>query len=446
MLPASALLTVSVLVLASFSAGLLPSLQAASGPSFTFAVAGDFSSGSQAVAVSSLWGETAPSLSIGAGDLSYANLPPLIWCSGIWSVAVGTHDGFLMVGDHDTYYNDRLTNDLPYGYWENVTGYANSCGLKGTGVNWFGSGTVSDNLACNKGSDLSVFDTCFGREMYVDYPPSSPLVRFIVLCDGIPSYPNATAWCDYGSSGTDAANHFTWLDNTITQARESGIRWIVVLNHDHSWAAGPYGITYSSDLWNHLIADKVDVFISGEEHNYQRSYPLICPTLDHDWYQNQNGSDAVACIGNSSKNTYLHGQGLLYLISGTGGQVLNKFNRTNIDWVSNSGYFAALNDTTWGFNLFNVTSTSLSARFIPAVGSFTDNWTIDYPSVVGGTVVELNGLALIVPFEVTLVASVACVAVIIYYRRKTRVDSDLPVTSAQSAASNQPDRRIISLP
>src|SRR5215831_2006403 len=222
-----------------FGQGVMPTLHAAgSSPGFTFGVAGDFSGGTQAKAVAALWAKHQPSLSIGLGDLSYAN----------------------------------------------------SCGVKGTGISWTGSGTVSNDHACNTSSNLAIFDTCFGREMYVDYPSSSPLVRFIVLCDGILSHPNATAWCNYGSSGTDAANHLTWLDNTVAQARQESIPWIIVLNHDHYFAAGPYGINYGSDLWNHLIADKVDIFITGEEHNYQRSYPLVCPTGSHDYYQNNNAT------------------------------------------------------------------------------------------------------------------------------------------------------------
>ena len=376
---------------------------------FSFAVAGDFSHGSQAVRVSSLWAQSDPSLSIGLGDYSYSNTPPSNWCTSIWNAAVGSGDGFLVVGDHDTYLTDRLTNNLAYGYWENATGYANSCGLRGSGVNWVGSGVVSNNHACSPLPALSLFDTCFGREMYIDYPSTAPLVRFIVLCDGIPSIPNATAWCNYGSTGTDAANHLAWLDNTVAEAKANGIPWAVVLNHDHAWAAGPYGISYSSSLWNHLIADKVDIFITAEEHNYQRSYPLVCPTMNHDWYQNQNGTLVPSCIGDTSKSAYTHGEGLLYLISGTGGQSHNSFNSSNVDWVSNSGYFAALNDTTWGFNSFNVTSTSISASFIHAIGNFTDNWSISYPSTVGGTILAVNQLALTIPYAVTAMLVVICV-------------------------------------
>ena len=366
--------------------------------SFTFAIAGDFSHGAPATAVTTLWGRDHPSLSIGLGDYSYANTPPSTWCTSIWNTAVGSGDGFLVVGDHDTYYSDRLTNDLSFGYWENATGYANSCGMKGSGVNWTGSGTISNNHACNISTDLNLSDTCFGREMYVDYPASSPLVRFIVLCDGVPSIPNSTAWCDYGSTGTDASNHFAWLDSVVNQARQSGIPWVIVLNHDHSWAAGPYGISYSDALWNHLITDKVDVFITAEEHNYQRSYPLLCPTVNHDWYQNPNSTLVPSCFGSTSRSSYSHGNGLVYLISGTGGQSHNRFNTTDIGWVSNQGYFAALNDTSWGFDMFNVTSTSISATFNPAVGNFTDRWSISYPSTVGGTILVSDVLMGIIPF------------------------------------------------
>lgn len=407
--------------LALFSAGPMPVLHGlVSASSFTFAIAGDFSHGVPANAVSALWGKDHPDLSIGLGDYSYANTPPSTWCTSIWNTAAGGGDSFLVVGDHDTYYSDRLTNDLSYGYWENVTGYANSCGLRGSGVSWIGSGTISNNHACNTSSDLSLYDTCFGREMYVDYPASSPLVRFIVLCDGVPSIPNATAWCDYGSTGTDASNHLAWLDNTVKQAQQIGIPWVIVLNHDHSWAAGPYGISYSNSLWNHLISDKVDIFITAEEHNYQRSYPLLCSTVNHDWYQNPNATLVPSCFGSNSKSSYSHRDGLIYLISGTGGQSHNRFNTTDIGWVSNQGYFAALNDTSWGFSMFSVTSTSVSATFNPAIGNLTDRWFLSYPSTVGGMVLGGDSPARTIPFAIAVTLYATSTRLFASYRKKRR--------------------------
>jgi len=404
-----------------FGQGVMPTLHAAgSSPGFTFGVAGDFSGGTQAKAVAALWAKHQPSLSIGLGDLSYANSPPGVWCTSIWNGAVGAGDGFLVVGDHDTFQADRLTNYVSYGYWENTTGYANSCGVKGTGISWTGSGTVSNDHACNTSSNLAIFDTCFGREMYVDYPSSSPLVRFIVLCDGILSHPNATAWCNYGSSGTDAANHLTWLDNTVAQARQESIPWIIVLNHDHYFAAGPYGINYGSDLWNHLIADKVDIFITGEEHNYQRSYPLVCPTGSHDYYQNNNATLVRSCMGDTGRIFYSHGEGLIYLITGTGGQAHNPFNYTNNNWITNNGYFAALNDTTWGFNKFTVTPTTITDTFESATGSFTDTWSILYPETVGGAVRGIDKLVLVAPFLVSSALVIALSMVVVLYRRQTK--------------------------
>lgn len=383
-------------------------------------MAGDFSRQSSATSVTTLWGKNQPALSIGVGDYSYANFPPSNWCTAFWNIAVGSRDGFLAVGDHDTYYGDRLTNDTTYGYWESATGYANSCGLKGSGVSWVGSGTVSNNHACNTSTNIALFDTCFGREMYVDYPLSTPLVRFIVLCDGIASRPNATAWCDYGPTGTDAMNHFTWLDSIVKAGHDAGIRWVVVLNHVYDWAAGPYGISYSDELWNHLINDKVDLLISGDEHNYERSYPLTCQKTSGDnWYQNKNGPIVQSCIGDTNASVYEHGEGLLYLISGTGGQTLNRFNTTNVDWLSNSGYFSALNDTTQGFNLFTVTSTTISDVFTPAVGSFSDNWSISYPSAVGGTLLGVDWLAPLNPYlESVVLIGAILVIVIVFDRRK----------------------------
>ena len=405
-------------VLALLGAGSDPDLHGLESQSFTFAIAGDFSAGSHATAVASLWEARQPTLSLGLGDYSYANSPPSNWCTAIWNLAVGNRDGFLAIGDHDTYYGDRLTNDSAFGYWEGATGYANSCGVKGSGVDWTGSGSVSNNRACNTSNVLSLFDTCFGREMYVDYPQVSPLVRFIVLCDGVLSNPNATAWCNYGPSGADASRHFAWLDRTVGEAHDRAIPWIVVLNHQHYWSAGPYGINYSADLWNHLIADGVDIFITGNLHNYQRSYPLVCPTTSHDWYQNKNGPLVPGCIGNTSRGSYVHGEGLVYLITGTGGQDLDRFNASSVSWLSNMGYTASLNDTSWGFSLFSVTSMRISASFVSAIGSFTDSWSISYNGPIGGRILGTDSSQLIVAYTITAVLGATAAAVVLHGRRK----------------------------
>ena len=164
----------------------------------------------------------------------------------------------------------------------------------------------------------------------------------------------------------------------------------------------------------------MDLLISGDEHNYERSYPLTCQKTSGDnWYQNKNGPIVQSCIGDTNASVYEHGEGLLNLISGTGGQTLNRFNTTNVDWLSNSGYFSALNDTTQGFNLFTVTSTTISDVFTPAVGSFSDNWSISYPSAVGGTLLGVDWLAPLNPYlESVVLIGAILVIVIVFDRRK----------------------------
>src|SRR5260370_4500148 len=63
------------------------------------------------------------------------------------------------------------------------------------------------------------------------------------------------------------------------------------------------------------------------------------------------------------------GEGPLFLITGTGGGLLDHINATDGDY----GYFASLNATTYGYSKISVTANSLQGQFIPTSGgSFKD--------------------------------------------------------------------------
>jgi hypothetical protein len=397
-----------------------PPLNAATPTQITVAIGSDWTTFSETVTNAGTWNTKNPTLSIGTGDYGYGSTVSS-FCTSIWNVAVPTNgDGILVIGTHDTDNPDRLTNDNGVGStgtWEASAGYENTCGLKGTGINWIGSGTVSNNRACDTANVATNIFTCLGREGYFDYPSATPVARFIVTCDGINSTPNATAWCNYDSTTNDGKAHFTWLDAVISAGKNRG-EWTIVLNHVEDWN-GFEGTQYPDDFWNHMITGGVDLLIQGGNHAYERSYPLTCQKTNGaaNWYQGVNAT-SNACIASTNANTYAKSQGLIYLTDGDVGQSFHNFCQFTTDkditgtactqshytdWKSNNGYFAVNNDTTWGFNYLTIQQTGLTSTYVNcpktscdysstgipagAQGGFTDTFTIGnlLSTTTGGT-------------------------------------------------------------
>ncbi len=206
----------------------------------------------------------------------------------------------------------------------------------------------------------------YAAEYRFDYPPSSPLVRVIMigadLTIGNVSY-------DY----VRGTARYTWLSDAIDGARAAGIPWVVVGMHKVCLTTGGKTCEIGTDLMNLLIQKRVDVVLQGHEHAYERSKQLAldpagCPEVP------AGSFDADCVVDDGQDGLYAKGAGTVFVIDGT-------FGRESLDQPRSgdpeAGYFASMNGTTFGFTRYMVTEDRLEARFVKSVGSFTDGFDIE---------------------------------------------------------------------
>src|SRR3990172_8366396 len=121
-----------------------------------------------------------------------------------------------------------------------------------------------------------------------------------------------------------------------------------------------------------LRADKrVDLVLSGHDHNYQRSHqiatnPLTCPTVPRTVF------DPDCVVDGGADGAYAKGAGTVFVVSGGFGKGWYPINPAD----PGAPPFGGTDMTTNGFVLYTVTSESIQARFVNSLGSFTDTFTI----------------------------------------------------------------------
>ena len=173
---------------------------------------------------------------------------------------------------------------------------------------------------------------------------------------------------------TAGSQRYLWTEQAIDGARTASIPWVVVGMHKPCITVGLYDCDPGPDLFNLLLSKKVDLILSGHEHNYQRSHQLRlgagCTTLTPNVYN-------AACVADTDSN-FTQGSGSVAMVVGTGGQTAYDVSSTDPE----ANYFAATNglnkNSTFGVLDVNATADTLSASFVRASGgTFTDSFTID---------------------------------------------------------------------
>lgn len=302
--------------------------------SVDFNAVGDFGSGSAAQATFAALGAQQDDLTVALGDYSYSTtVTEEQWCD---LVKAGVGEGYpfeLVSGNHESNgqngfidtYATCLPNQLP--------------GLRGT----------------------------YGRQWWVDYPSTSPLVRFVALSPGIP-FPAGNF--DY-SAGSD---RYQWAAAAIDGARAAGIPWVVVAMHVPCLSVGNYGCTGVEDLTNLFVNKKVDLVLSGHEHLYQRTHQIStgpgCATI-------VPGTFTASCVADND-NAYAKGRGTVFATVGTGGVESRAANLTDPELPWFSAVSASNQNPAFGFLGMSLTSTRLDASFVRSgAGSFTDSFSLD---------------------------------------------------------------------
>jgi PKD repeat protein len=274
-----------------------------------------------------------PDLAIALGDLSYGGPgSEQAWCDFVTS-RVGAGFPFeLLAGNHESNGQD---------------------------------GNINDFAACLPNQLPGLVGT-YGRQYYVDVPRTNPLVRFVMISPALP-FPDSTWSYARGSA------RYNWTTATIDGARTANIPWVVVSMHKPCLSTGEYACDPGADIMNLLVSKKVDLVLTGHEHNYQRTKQLAltgaCAAITPNTY-------SAACVTDAD-NDLRAGAGTVFATVGTGGQ--EKYPVDTAD--PEAGYFAALS----GQNLFpavglldvRATATDLTARFVPtAGGTFTDTFAV----------------------------------------------------------------------
>lgn len=231
--------------------------------------------------------------------------------------------------------------------------------------------------------------TNYGREYYYDYPSVNPIARFIAVSADIDTYVGGNYDYSVGSA------HYNWVQARIQEAKASGM-WVIVINHTPIMNTGGShgGTDYSTvtPLFNLAIDEKVDLFLSGHEHNYERSKQIGGASCNYTF-----NTYSANCIADANANTYTAGNGTIAVITGstggnynTGDGLMIAINASDPDYQ----YFAttmgrgSANETR-GFSKFDVTETSITGHFVAGVGQtggFTDTFTITRNDTTAPTV------------------------------------------------------------
>ncbi|PIQ99310.1 MAG: hypothetical protein COV66_12065 [Nitrospinae bacterium CG11_big_fil_rev_8_21_14_0_20_45_15] len=102
----------------------------------------------------------------------------------------------------------------------------------------------------------------------------------------------------------------SWLEPRIRRAREQG-KWIVLAYHEPAVTTAWF-VDKRKTALKEIQDLKPDLTFSGNQHSYERFYPLTGPQED--------GSFSVV-----KENTYRQGQGTTHIVSGGGGAFLKPF-------------------------------------------------------------------------------------------------------------------------
>jgi hypothetical protein len=248
----------------------------------------------------------------------------------------------------------KLGQDFPY---EVLTGNHDSAGNDGDIAN------IVVKCLPNK---LPGLQGDYGTQWYVDVPEKNPLVRFVMVSPGI-DFENGQH-LDFSSGSA----RWNWTTKAVDGAAAAKIPWTIVSMHAPCLSVGQYDCKVGQEFANTLLAKKVDLVLTGHDHNYQRTHQLgigpACPALVPNAF-------SPGCITDSD-DSMAKRAGTVFTTVGVGGESFYDVH----DNDSEAGYFA-----TWSggnhnpaFGTLDVTLTAdrLDAKFVPAKGySYTDSYT-----------------------------------------------------------------------
>lgn len=403
------------------------SAQSTLGTSFVFAASGDLNSPIKGAGYDSLRSlqTLGPDFFLGLGDLSYnSSYVGTQWCRDFKSQFANIE---IIPGYHDTG-DDRFLNDTSA--TRTYQKFVGSVGPPPTGCPFTIGGAPRlppcESFGCN-----------YGREYFFDYPPSSPVARFIMLSPGIFNITGhcsanctlPTRQCNYlydcwnykqddqndrdpTYNYTQFGNHWNWTKTVIEDARENN-EWVIVGIHKLCISAGSENCEIGTDLFNLLLSERVDLILSGDDHAYERSKQLalnstmvngqpLCDMIrtNPDTWATYNPG---CVVDDGSNGFYKPGAGTVLVTAGTFGaaQLYNVDDPSGYGGynAAESGYFAKLmgGNTPGAGNGFVEYTVSGSRQGDGRIevqthfsGSFQDSFVISPPPVSSVTISPPN--------------------------------------------------------
>lgn len=353
-----------------------PTLQT-EGAGFIFAVDGDFAYDSYA------WNGTASTSTLQAiansgaafalvlGDLSRGAATPahteLEGCSYVKQNVGDTFPFEVLVGNHEDQSPATDPND------GNIDKFRRC---------------LPDHLGVLPGTyALTPTSEAYGKEFYFDY---NGLARFILIM------PNAQL---HGETITYPAgsDRYNWVRDTIAEARQAGIPWVIVGMHPNCVTSSPKDCEMGADLFNLLVGKPngtddaykgVDLILQSHAHLYQRSKQLAQNDTTCNPIAVQINSTSIieqylpgCVVDDGADGLYTKGEGAVVVIVGTGGWSPVAFKKDDLE----APYFANSMDkstagTGSGFVKVNLSATTLQATFVNTTGgTWTDSFTIGTP-------------------------------------------------------------------
>lgn len=331
--------------------------------SFTFGAAGDFgknNSGTNAYNNFAAAGKAGLDFLQVDGDLSYsdpAKFSEQTWCNNVKSVM--KNPVVLVAGNHESGLNPEkghpnhgnIDNFVKPGCLPNRMKVTTSAG-------------VSNSTAPNPAN--------YGREFYFDYGQQAgttkPLARMIYISAG-EYLKNGELW-----SYKKGDAHYEWTKKAIADAHAAGIKWVIVSNHTNFVTVGHHGDEVGKDLYNMMLDQKVDMFLNGHDHTYQRSKQFAHTSTCSEMLSHQISAGCI--VGDGKDGKYVAKKGMMQVIAGTGGADFHEAKADDTEW----GYMSKVmgNDyQTYGFLKITVSQNSIKGVFNNVKGPFTDSFSID---------------------------------------------------------------------
>jgi len=300
-----------------------PNKPARAAASFSFTAVSDYGQTSHTTTNLNYIATSGVSFNLGLGDLNYnPNVTTDAWSTYAKSHLPTNFPFEIIAGNHDVAQIDTFAADLP------------------------------DHIGAISGT--------YAKEYYFDYPPGTPLARFILI--------SPTSLYNYSKGSA----HYNWVAKTIDTARAANIPWVIVGMHQYCFVIS--ASCKGQALLDLLISKKVDLILQGHKRSYQASKqlalnPTTCPTLSTTNYN-------AECVVNATTNL-TKGAGSVIVVTATGGQPLTSIDTTD----PKTGYFRAwmgsnINQT-WGVSNITISATQLTTQFVgTSGGTFSDSFTI----------------------------------------------------------------------